>query len=216
MDESPPSSRTAEAVPVRDRLLNAAEQVVAREGVSHLTLDAVAKEAGVSKGGLLYHFPSKSALVVSVVHRLADRCECEHAAALEGTAHEPGAFARAFLRVRCAQMDPSEAPLLTALVAAAGVNPEYLQPFREYLARWQQRLEQDGIDPADAMIVRLAAEGLAWARFVGAPVPEGERLAAVLKRLEELTRPKQPATIERHSANGSDALRRQDSETRSQ
>jgi hypothetical protein len=43
----------------KDRILDAAERVVLRDGVTHLTLDAVAAETGISKGGLLYHFPSK-------------------------------------------------------------------------------------------------------------------------------------------------------------
>src|SRR5690242_2095382 len=45
--------------PARDRILEAAERVVAEIGAARLTLDVVAQAAGVSKGGLLYHFPSK-------------------------------------------------------------------------------------------------------------------------------------------------------------
>src|SRR5215469_14026355 len=55
--------------PARDRLLDAAERVVAESGATHLTLDAVAKSAGVSKGGLLYHFPSKEALLEGMLSR---------------------------------------------------------------------------------------------------------------------------------------------------
>ena len=47
--------------PARDRILEAAERVVAEVGAARLTLDVVAQAAGVSKGGLLYHFPSKRA-----------------------------------------------------------------------------------------------------------------------------------------------------------
>ncbi|MDO8275460.1 MAG: TetR/AcrR family transcriptional regulator, partial [Serpentinimonas sp.] len=43
----------------RNALLEATNTVILRDGIAHLTLEAVAKEAGVSKGGLLYHFPSK-------------------------------------------------------------------------------------------------------------------------------------------------------------
>ena len=43
----------------RQAILEAAERVVTEAGAAHLTLDAVAGKAGVSKGGLLYHFPSK-------------------------------------------------------------------------------------------------------------------------------------------------------------
>ena len=41
-------------------------------GISGLTLEAVAREAGVSKGGLLYHFPSKEALISGMIGRLVE------------------------------------------------------------------------------------------------------------------------------------------------
>jgi AcrR family transcriptional regulator len=47
----------------RERLLDAAAVVVRRDGAQALTLDAVAAEAGVSKGGLLYHFKAKRDLL---------------------------------------------------------------------------------------------------------------------------------------------------------
>ena len=53
----------------RDQLLDAAERVVRRDGVARLTLDAVAAEAGTSKGGLLYHFASRDALITAMVGR---------------------------------------------------------------------------------------------------------------------------------------------------
>ena len=53
-----------------DTLLDAAEIVVRRDGSGRLTLDAVAAEADVSKGGLLYHFPSKEALLTAMVERM--------------------------------------------------------------------------------------------------------------------------------------------------
>ncbi|HRN83289.1 MAG TPA: helix-turn-helix domain-containing protein, partial [Hyphomicrobium sp.] len=44
---------------VRHQLLDVAARLCLKNGLHGLTLDAVAKEAGVSKGGLLHHFPSK-------------------------------------------------------------------------------------------------------------------------------------------------------------
>ena len=56
---------------LRDALLDAAEAVVARQGVANLTFDAVAAEAGMSKGGLLHHFRSKDRLIEALVTRAA-------------------------------------------------------------------------------------------------------------------------------------------------
>ncbi|MFD0884645.1 TetR/AcrR family transcriptional regulator, partial [Streptosporangium algeriense] len=54
----------------KDRLLDAAAEVLLTEGAGSLTLEAVARRAGVSKGGLFYHFPTKQALVAGMVERL--------------------------------------------------------------------------------------------------------------------------------------------------
>jgi AcrR family transcriptional regulator len=184
----------SETTPVRDRLLNAAEQVVARHGVRNLTLQAVAKEAGVSKGGLLYHFPSKSALITAIVDGLACRCEAGQDQALQRDGTGPGAFTRAYLTARMQRPDPQKQPVHTAILAGVGTDPQYLNPFRERLAEWQTRLEADGIDPAIASIVRLAIDGLCMDRLLGMPVPQGDLHQRVIEKLIAMTMPDgQPA-----------------------
>ena len=58
-----------------EHILDAAEEIVIEVGASHMTLDAVAKKAGISKGGLIYNFPSKKALLQAMIHRLIRRYE---------------------------------------------------------------------------------------------------------------------------------------------
>lgn len=183
-----PSAPATDISTVRDRLLDAAERVVAREGVQKLTLAAVAKEAKVSKGGLLYHFPAKSDLITGVVERLAQRCEADQKEALEKDRGEPGAFTRAYLEIRSEPLNPEEEPIHCALLAAAGTNRELLEPFRKRILEWQSRLESDGIDPAVASIVRLAIDGLCLGALLGIPVPEGELRKKVLARLDAMSR----------------------------
>lgn len=172
---------------MRDRLLNAAERVVSRDGVKNCTLEAVAQEAGVSKGGLLYHFPSKSALITGVVERLAERCESDQARVLEQDSAEPGCFARAYLAVRTDPLDPAEEPVHTAILAAAGTDPQFLEPFRKRYREWQQRLTDDRIDPEIALIVGFAVDGLCLCRLLGMPVPQGELRARIVERLIAMT-----------------------------
>ena len=54
----------------RDRLIDAFETLLVTAGSRAATLDAVAAEAEVSKGGLLYHFHSKDELVEGMLTRL--------------------------------------------------------------------------------------------------------------------------------------------------
>ncbi|HEY8668004.1 MAG TPA: TetR/AcrR family transcriptional regulator [Tepidisphaeraceae bacterium] len=178
---------------VRDRLLNAAEKVVTRDGVSNLTLEAVAKEAGMSKGGLLYHFSSKSKLIIAIVDRLACRCDADHAREISGDTVAPGAFSRAYIQARTKPMDPCEEPIHSALLAAAATDREYLKPISDRIVAWQQRLENDGIDPITATIIRLAIDGMGLSKLLGLPLPDEELSRRVVGRLLEMSQMKEAA-----------------------
>ena len=72
----------------KTRILSAAEAIVLERGVPALTLDAVAESAGLSKGGLIYHFESKEALIRA-------GCSTRSIASAEGSAASPSARAQA-------------------------------------------------------------------------------------------------------------------------
>jgi AcrR family transcriptional regulator len=57
----------------REEILEAAREVLFRNGVTAMTLDAVAKEAGMSKTGLYYYYPSKDALIFELVFGVLER-----------------------------------------------------------------------------------------------------------------------------------------------
>ena len=78
------SPALSEPPSARERVLDAAESRLLAGGPAALVLDAVARDAGVSKGGLLYHFPSKTALVDGLVERMLDGFE--HSQALRAQA----------------------------------------------------------------------------------------------------------------------------------
>jgi AcrR family transcriptional regulator len=157
----------------RDRLLNAAGAVVRRDGAQALTLDAVAAEAGVSKGGLLYHFGTKRELIEALVDRWLSEFERDIAAAGPG-----------FVRGYVLASDPREDEL--GLLAAFAADPSVLVKARERYAIWQDRVEREGSDPVDATVARLAADGLWLAELLGIAPPRGRLREQVLSRLLEL------------------------------
>jgi AcrR family transcriptional regulator len=57
----------------KEIILEAAEAIVLESGAVHMTLDAVAERSGVSKGGLMYNFPTKEALLEAMINRMRDR-----------------------------------------------------------------------------------------------------------------------------------------------
>lgn len=170
----------------RERLLAAAAAIVRRDGSDALTLDAVARESGVSKGGLLYHFGSKEALVQGLVEALLSSFEAQLGAAGEDA---PGAFTRAYLGAT-AQPRKEESDVTAGLLAAVALAPHLLEPLRERYRAWARRFEEDGIDPIDALVVRLASDGLWMAELLGFEPPAAARRKQVVARLEALARAK--------------------------
>jgi AcrR family transcriptional regulator len=61
----------------RERILDAAAELVRELGAAKLTLDAVAERAELSKGGLLYNFPSKDALLQGMLERIIEAARVE-------------------------------------------------------------------------------------------------------------------------------------------
>jgi len=51
----------------REEILEAARRILVRDGIAATTLDAVAKEVGLTKAALYYYFPSKDALFFELV-----------------------------------------------------------------------------------------------------------------------------------------------------
>ena len=59
----------------RRKILDAIIAIVERDGITAVTFDAVAAETGLTRGGLLYHFPSREALILAAHQHLADQWE---------------------------------------------------------------------------------------------------------------------------------------------
>ncbi len=172
----------------RQEILQAAGRVVLAQGVGALTLEAVAAEAGLSKGGLLYHFASKEELLSGMVDRLIEMTE-ERIARAMAKDEGPGRWTRGYLAA-CA-VDPSgQDPLdrlATALLAAGATDPGLLDRLRRHATAWNELSRGDGLDPTTASILRLAADGLWMNDLFGIEVLSGKERRAVLKRLREMT-----------------------------
>ena len=181
--------------PTPDLILTSAERVVLRDGVMRLTLEAVAREAGLSKGGVLYHFGTKEKLIQAMLERLIQHCEREIETHQQRDP-EPGGWTRAYVRKTAeptlpypGMADfPRSKEVGAGLVVAATTNPHLLDPLRERFRAWQGAIERDGIDPVRATIVRLAVDGLWLAELLGIWSPSVELRGQVLDQLLQLTR----------------------------
>lgn len=61
----------------RTEILDAALRVVDAVGGADITYESVAREAGLTKAGLMYHFASKDALMTGVIEHVVDQWQTE-------------------------------------------------------------------------------------------------------------------------------------------
>jgi AcrR family transcriptional regulator len=168
---------------VRDRLLDSAEAVLAEHGSHGMTLAAVAARAGVSKGGLLYHFASKDALITALIERLiASFDELVASFRLE----RPGWYTRAYVEATFAVLAESDAEAARrrwAAVCAAATDPVLREPFAAAQRRWMSEGLAEEPDPDLSQLARLAADGLWEAAELDPSLLGPERLKVLRERL---------------------------------
>lgn len=162
----------------RERICEAAIRTAGRDGLLAMTIDNVAKEAGVSKGGVMYHFPSKDDLVRGMLEHFGTQLEHMILQRFADDAEPRFRWARSMLS--CVFPEPravldeqeSLSPealdrFMLAALAAAINSPGVIEPLRQVALRLRQRLLSDPDDGLEQLLVWLALDGLFLWQFVG-------------------------------------------------
>ncbi|MDP4002968.1 TetR/AcrR family transcriptional regulator [Methylobacterium sp. NEAU K] len=169
-------------------ILEAADAVLRKGGARALTIDAVAAEAGLSKGGVLHHYASKDALILALVGRkLSELREgiaaCE-ADAPPGPSQLPMAMV-AHARAHYCEDDQSSRALLLASIE----YPEALNDYRSFVAERLGRLaEMNGACPGEGSILFFSILGLMMGRTLGFHQLEADELQPMFEALERIAR----------------------------
>ncbi len=141
----------------RDRILAAAADVAREAGPGNLSLDAVASRAGISKGGLLYNFPSKAKLMQALVEQHLQ----DFHAALEAThgADKRESLLSAYIRLSVQECQETEAAA-SWIFSAIAEDPEFLTPLKSFKHQLFERLKCETPDLKALLVTYLAIEGL--------------------------------------------------------
>ena len=172
----------------KENLLLAATKLIVHHGAAHLTLDAVASESGVSKGGLLHHFPTKDTLLreLLIFHTALFDARLARELATEPK-RKRGRWALAYIRASL-NPDPGEMEIGWALASIVTAAPELMELANEGFRSWERQSLNDGLAPARATVVRLACDGYWLGELSRTPtMDEGSKLA-LIEELMEWTR----------------------------
>ena len=164
----------------KSAIVEAAMRVAEEQGLSAVTIDAVAEQAGITKGGLLYHFPSRTALLSGVYEQLAADWEKEMVSPAGKPASEATRAERLAAYVRVAR-SMTRAELV--FMADGAAHRDLFAPCAEVAAGWATPLPQPGVDdryPREVLrmlTARMAADGLwSYEALTGEPIPQALRV----------------------------------------
>lgn len=148
-----------------------------------LTLDRVAKEAGVSKGALLYHFPTKVALMEGMLDEVVAAFDARFAHHLPGSQSAAHAAVEAMVDMACGERN-----LISAVIAAITIEPSLRRKFAQHYQGWIAALTGDGMHPDGARGLTYAIDGVFLMSALGV-APVSEDPGAVRSALLRIARP---------------------------
>ncbi|CAN3702227.1 MULTISPECIES: TetR/AcrR family transcriptional regulator [unclassified Microbacterium] len=140
----------------RDAVLDAFTRILVDDGERAATMDATARAAGVSKGGLLYHFNSKSALEAALVERL------EHLAREDVAEIENSTEGVVAAHLRSSQNTGSalDVTILAVSRLAQNGNDTASASLRRVRELWEESLRAHTRDETALQMVLLVSDGL--------------------------------------------------------
>lgn len=160
---------------LRRKLLDAATALAMREGLPCVTVGAVARAAGVTKGGLFHHFPDKEALLKAVFLDQLEELDAVIDAEMAEGESGPGCFTRAYILATLQHSASPAAPLFAVLLMSPAMRAIWSDWLRARLSRHAATDEGAALE-----LARYAADGI-WLSDLWQVDPDLRASRAVLR-----------------------------------
>lgn len=165
-------------------ILDAAMTLVARRG-SGVSIADIAAAAGVSKGGLLYHFPTKDDLLRAGARDLFETFRSRvYDQAQREPDGEPGRLNRAYIRVSFADVADEGVREIIAVAAQLMSEPTVQEMSAADGRRWRDELTADGLPESTVRLIVAATDGVSSAPLWGAVLDAADQRALESELLE--------------------------------
>ena len=169
----------------REKIFLAAARIINEQTVDNMTLEEVASEAGISKGGLLYHFPTKEDLVEGLVNYYETLFNQELEKEIEklsGNRDRPlTAYVNATFNFSSLSHQISQ-----GVIAASVYYPDLLAPVQKRLANFTTQYSRHIKDEDLAKVIRLAADGLWLEEIMELNTLTSEEKSKIKEKLNQL------------------------------
>ena len=194
MRESKATKRQRGRPSARDKILDAALELIGEIGVPAVTLDGVAARAGVSKGGLLYHFRFKEQLLAAANDHLVRRRVAAREAEAMRLPKGKGRRLKAYV-LASANNSQGDDQISTKLLVAGSMTAEAAEPIRRY---FKERFPPfaDDVGFECAALVHAATEGLWFMDVLGLSPFSAKQRVQLVKTILSIVNGAPPATVD--------------------
>ncbi len=168
----------------REKLLDMAEEIVVTQGASALTIDAVAKAMGISKGGVQYCFGNKDALIDAMFERWGQSYDEIFEKTVKGDDSPEGHVLAHMQAIH--QHDKVAMAKGAALMASLLQTPEYLESTRQWYRERIANLDTSTEKGKRARLIFLATEGAFMMRYFGLMEIDDNEWQAMFSDMEKL------------------------------
>lgn len=170
----------------RNRILDSFVEILIADGARSATLDAVAHKAEVSKGGLLYHFPSRAALAEGLIDRLRSEAQAD----VEKMLQQPDA-SEYYIRTSLYESSALDLSIAAVLRLESEFLPRVHAVLAELKDAWYAPILAEVGDPAVARAILLLGDGLYFNHsFFGADSVDQAQVEQILQIVSELRKPR--------------------------
>lgn len=171
---------------VRRQLLEAGVKILIEQGARAMTLDAVAHEIGVTKSGLIHHFPNREALLNGMFDFILEHYERMIECFMADDPEPEGRFTRAYLRTNLQTVKIEKRNKGIPIYLAVMADETLRQRMRDWFnGEYRQYARNEHFVGAE--IVRFAADGLWLSETFGERRISMQARKKVIEKLIEMT-----------------------------
>ena len=121
-------------------ILATAERLLEQQGFSQISIDDLARGAGISRPTFYFYFPSKNAVLLTLLDRVVDEANAATGDLVEHVAEDPLARWRAVIR-RFYETFRSHRGVALACAEVKGTNTEVRELWASVMEEWVRRTE---------------------------------------------------------------------------
>ncbi len=147
--------------------MEAIEAVVRQHGVAGLSIDAVARQAGISKSSVVYDFASKEQLLAAFIRQRLDQKKADLASAASRHQGQPDALMRGMIDHCSTRPSDEDIACAMAITASLGNNSTCREMMGTAFADDLDRIIHEAKDPRRSRLAWAALHGIMSLEYLG-------------------------------------------------